>query len=53
MLEFLLYTALTCPDADAVILRITAHETLNAEWKIELIETIKDYTPECTWDANG
>ena len=53
MLEFLLYRALTCPDADAVILRIKAHETLNAEWKIELIETIKDYTPECTWDANG
>ena len=53
MLEFLLYTSLTCPDADAVILRIKAHENLEAEWKIELIETIKDYTPECTWDANG
>ena len=53
MFEFLLYSSLTCPDADAVILRIKAQENLKAEWKIELIETIKDYTPECTWDANG
>ena len=52
MLEFYLYTALTCPEADAVVLRIKAHEDLKAEWKIELIETIKDYTPECIWDAN-
>ena len=52
MFEFLLYSSLTCPDADAVVLRIKKHENLNAEWKIELIETIKDHTPECPWDAN-
>ena len=52
MFEFLLYSSLTCPDADAVVFRIKAHENLSAEWKIELIETIKDYTPECPWDAN-
>ena len=22
------------------------------EWKIELVETIKDSIPECYWDAN-
>ena len=53
MFEFLLYSSLTCPDADAVVFRIKAHESLDTEWKIELIETIKDYTPECTCDANG
>ena len=52
MFEFLLYSSLTCPDADAVVFRIKAHESLDTEWKIELIETIKDYTPECPWDAN-
>ena len=54
MLELLLSTTMACADADAVILRIQKHEHLNEEWKVELVETIKDYTPECDyyWDAN-
>ena len=54
MFEFLLSTTMACADADAVILRIQKHEHLNEDWKVELVETIKDYTPECDyyWDAN-
>jgi hypothetical protein len=53
MLELLLYSSLSCPDADAIILRINKHENLNAEWKVELIETVKESTPDCyPWDAN-
>ena len=54
MIELLLSTTMSCADADAVMLRIQKHEHLNAAWKVELVETIKDYTPECNhyWDAN-
>ena len=54
MFEFLLYSSLSCPDADAMILRIQKHENLKLEWKIELVETVKDSVPECNsyWDAN-
>ena len=52
MFEFLLSSTIACKDANAVILRIQRHENLKAEWKIELIETIQDYTSECSWDAN-
>ena len=54
MFELLLSTTMACADADAVIFRIKKHENLNEERKVELVETIKDYTPECEfyWDAN-
>ena len=52
MIDLLLYTGIACADADAIMLRIEKHETLKAEWKLELVETIKDSTPECQWDAN-
>ena len=52
MFEFLLSSSITCADAETVVLRIEAHENLKAEWKLELIETIQDYTSECRWDAN-
>ena len=54
MFDLLLSSTISCTDADAVILRIKNHEHLNEDWKIELVETIKDYTPECDhyWDAN-
>ena len=52
MFEFLLSSTIACVDADAMILRIEKHENLKAEWKLELIETIQDYTSECPWDAN-
>jgi|TARA_R100000479_G_scaffold62191_1_gene29401 hypothetical protein len=54
MVELLLSTTMACADADAVMLRIKMHEHLNDEWKLELVETIKDHVPECDyyWDAN-
>ena len=52
MFELLLYSSISCPDADAMILRIQKHENLKAEWKLELVETVKESVPECPWDAN-
>ena len=52
MFKFLLSSSITCADAETVVLRIQANENLKAECKIELIETIQDYTSECPWDAN-
>ena len=54
MVELLLSATMACADADAVIFRIKKHEHLNEQWKIELVETIKDYVPQCDfyWAAN-
>jgi|TARA_Y100000015_G_scaffold26078_1_gene25173 hypothetical protein len=52
MFELLLYSGIACADADAIVLRIKKHETLKPEWKLELVETVKESTPECPWDAN-
>ena len=52
MLEILLYSTLTCPPADAIMLKIKANEDLENFIKIELVETVKESTPECKWDAN-
>ena len=54
MFELLLYSTMACQDADALIFRIKKHEDLKPEWKLELVETIKDSVPQCDyyWDAN-
>jgi len=53
LIEVLLSTALTCQEADALMLRIERHENLPDMVKVELVETIKDSTnSECMWDAN-
>ena len=54
MLGLLLSTTMSCADADVILFRINKHKHLKAEWKLELVETIKDYVPECYhyWDAN-
>jgi hypothetical protein len=52
MLDILLYSTLTCPQADAIMLKIKANENLENFIKIELVETVKESTPECKWDAN-
>ena len=54
MLELLLYSSMTCTDADALMLRIKAQQHLEPRIQIELVETIKEYVPECRyyWDAN-
>ena len=54
MFELLLYTTLSCSQADAVMFRITTNKHLEDELKLELIETVKESAPECDyyWDAN-
>ena len=53
MVELLLYSGMMCADADALLHRIKANKTeLPKEIVVELIETVKESVPECTWDAN-
>jgi hypothetical protein len=52
MFELLLYSGISCPDADAMIIRIRKHERLKPEVKLELVETVKESVPECYWGAN-
>ena len=52
MFESLLYISMTCQEADALMLRISKHDDLNALVKIELVESVKEAVPECFWDEN-
>ena len=53
MLEVLLYSSLTCAQADSIMFRMRTNENLPPEMKVELIEVMKESTPECyPWDAN-
>lgn len=52
MIDFLLYSTLSCSDADAIMLRMKNNENLNNEVRIELIEVMKESSPDCYWDAN-
>ena len=54
MLEVLLYTTLSCTQADSILFRIEAHESLDDSIKLELVETVKESAPDCYhyWDAN-
>ena len=52
MVDFLLYSSLLCEDADAIMLRIKKHEDLPEVVRVELVETVKESTPDCYWDAN-
>jgi hypothetical protein len=52
MIEFLLYSSLTCQQAEGIILRMKAYEHIENAFKVELVETVKESTPECYWDAN-
>ena len=52
MIDFLLYTTLNCSDTDSIMLRIKNNENLNNDVRIELIEVMKESSPDCYWDAN-
>ena len=53
MLELLFYTTLTCSQTDAIMLKIENNANLSSVLKVELIEVMKESTPECyPWDAN-
>ena len=53
MVDFFLYTTLSCSDADSIVLRMRSNDDLNAQVRIELVEVLKESTPECPWDAKG
>ena len=53
MLELLFYSSLTCQQADTIMLKMKANEKISDAFKVELIEVMKESTPECyPWDAN-
>ena len=53
MLELLFYTTLSCAQADSIMFRMRTNENLPPEMKVELIEVMKESTPECyPWDAH-
>ena len=52
MFEFLLYSGIHCVDAKDMVRRIEENRDVSKIVRIEVIETIKEATPECKWDAN-
>ncbi|WLW37276.1 hypothetical protein [Synechococcus phage S-RS29] len=53
MLELLLYASMTCQDAETLMLRISENRSeLPPSVVLELVETVRESTPECRWDAN-
>ena len=42
-----------CADADSLIIKIRKNTSeLSPKVVVELVETVKESTPECPWDAN-
>jgi|TARA_A100001011_G_scaffold79934_2_gene82826 hypothetical protein len=52
MIEVLLYANLNCLDATDMIGRVKTNENISEIVKTEIVETIKEATPHCKWDAN-
>ncbi len=52
MFEFLLYSGIHCTDAEDMIRRVEASNSVSKIVQTEVIETVKESTPECNWDAN-
>ena len=52
MIEVLLYANLNCIDAAEIIGRVKANNGMSKIVRTEIVETIKDATPHCKWDAN-
>ena len=52
MIDLLLYSSIACIDAEDMIRRVDANKSVEQIIRTEVIETIKEATPECNWDAN-
>ena len=52
MFEILLYASLNCTDAKDIIRRVEASKSISQIIQAEVVETVKETTPECNWDAN-
>ena len=51
MLELLLYVSISCQDATEMISRIEVNEKMSKIIRTEIVETLKEATPHCNWDA--
>ncbi len=52
MIDLLLYSTIHCVDAKDLIQRVDANKSVDQIIRTEVIETVKEATPECNWDAN-
>ena len=52
MFEVLLYASLNCTDAKDIIRGVEASKSISQIIQAEVVETVKETTPECNWDAN-
>ena len=52
MFELLLYANIACQDASDMISRVRENDNVSKLIQTEVIETLKEATPECNWDAN-
>ena len=52
MFDLLLYASMHCVDAEDLIRRVDANKNVEQIIRTEVIETVKEATPECNWDAN-
>ena len=52
MIDILLYASINCQDATDMIGRIRANNSVSEIIQTEVIETVKEATPECNWDAH-
>ena len=52
MIELLLYSGIACTDAADMISRVRANDSVNKLIQTEVVETLKEATPQCDWDAN-
>jgi len=52
MFDILLYASITCQDTTDMISRIKANDMVSKNIQTEIVETLKDATPHCKWDAH-
>jgi hypothetical protein len=52
MIDLLLYASINCRDATDMIGRVKTNDDMSKIVRTEIIETLKEATPHCKWDAN-
>ena len=52
MFELLLYASIACQDAADIISGVRQNDSMSKIIQNEVVETLKEATPECKWDAN-
>jgi len=52
MFDLLFYLGMHCEDASALLGRVRANDNVSEIIREEVIETVKEATPESDWDAN-